>query len=83
MQEEPQDRTKVRIYTDQFIIVGEIAMFSDTRLTDYIISAHDFIAITHAQVCNLENKVLFNADFLNLQKDKVVIIVPETMMKPV
>ena len=82
MREEPQDRTKVRIYTDQFIISGEIAMYSDSRLTDYIISAHDFIAVTNAQVRNLAEKSLFGADFLNIQKDKIEIIVPEVMVRP-
>jgi Family of unknown function (DUF6812) len=83
MGNQAQDRTKIRIYTDRFLIVGEIAMFSDARLTDYIVGAHVFIAVTNAIVQTLEEKVLFSADFLNVQKDKIVVIVPEMMVKPV
>ena len=82
MAETYQDRTKVHILTDQFKIIGEIAMFADTRLTDYMLSAHDFIAVTGAAVHDFENNPLFNADFLNVKKDKIVIIVPAAMVKP-
>jgi hypothetical protein len=82
MEEIPQDKTKVRIYTDQFIIEGEIGMFSGIRMTDYTNSAHEFIAVTNACVLNLEEKVLFRAGFLNVHKNKIVIIVPEAEMKP-
>ncbi|MEJ2660910.1 MAG: hypothetical protein P8Z73_09330 [Desulfobacteraceae bacterium] len=75
--------TKIRLYTDQFLISGEIAMFSDTRLTDYIVGAHSFIALTNAVVQTLEEKVLFRTDFLNVQKNKIVVILPESMVKPV
>jgi hypothetical protein len=79
---EDQGKTRIRLYTDQFMIVGEIAMFPDTRLTDYIVGAHDFIAVTDAVVQTREEKVLFSADFLNVQKNKIVFIVPEAMVKP-
>ena len=82
MEEVPQNSTRVHIYTDQFIIDGEIGMFSGTRMTDYIISAHEFIAVTNARVLTPDEKVLFHADFLNIQKNKIVIIVPEAELKP-
>jgi hypothetical protein len=83
MEDQGQDKTKIRLYTDQFVIIGEIAMFTDTRLTDYIVGAHAFIAVTNAVVQNLEGKVLFSADFLNVQKSEIVVIVPEAMVKTV
>jgi hypothetical protein len=83
MEEQGQGMTKIRLYTDQFLISGEIAMFSDTRLTDYIVGAHSFIALTNAVVQTLEEKVLFRTDFLNVQKNKIVVILPESMVKPV
>jgi hypothetical protein len=82
MEDQGQGRTRIRLYTDQFMIVGEIAMFPDTRLTDYMVGAHDFIAVTDAVVQTREDKVLFSADFLNVQKNKIVLIVPEAMVKP-
>jgi hypothetical protein len=82
MVDQDQGKTRIRIYTDRFMIVGDIAMFSDTRLTDYIVSAHTFIAVTRAVVQTMDEKVLFSTDFLNLQKDKIVLIAPEAMVKP-
>lgn len=76
MLEDFQDRTTVHIYTAQFVIVGDIAMFADTRLTDYMISAHDFIAVTDARVRDIEGRPLFKSRFLNIQKDKVIMITP-------
>lgn len=81
--EKQEDRTTVRIYTDQYFIIGNIAMFADSRLTDFMVSAHDFIALTDATVSNLEGNPLFRTAFLNVQKDKIVIILPEDMVKPV
>jgi hypothetical protein len=83
MEDQGQGRTRIRIYTDQFVIVGDIAMFPDTRLTDYIVGAHSFIAVTNAVVQTLEEKVLFSSEFLNMQKSEIVLIVPESMVKPV
>ena len=83
MTEDQQDRTKVRIYTDQFMITGDIAMFADSRLTDFMVSAHDFIALTNVTVNSLGGKALFKTDFLNVQKEKINITLPESMVKPV
>lgn len=83
MEEERQDRTKIRIYTDQFMITGDIAMFADTRLTDYIIGAREFIAVTNAESRSLDGaEVHFKAEFLNVQKARIVMIVPEKLVKP-
>ncbi|BBO74670.1 hypothetical protein DSCW_20870 [Desulfosarcina widdelii] len=80
MTEENQDRTKVRIYTDQFMIIGDIAMFADSRLTDFMVSAHDFIALTDVTVNTLDGKTLFKTAFLNVQKEKINITLPESMV---
>ena len=82
MEEVPKDKTRVRIYTDQFIIEGEIGMFSNIRMTDYMINANEFIAVINACVLSIDERVLFRSDFLNIQKNKVVIIVPEALEKP-
>ena len=83
MEETPQEKTRVRIFTDRYIIVGDIALFSGTRMTDYMVNAHDFIAVTNAQVLSFDEKALFNADFLDIQKNKIVIVAPDAAVKPV
>jgi hypothetical protein len=82
MEEAPREKTNVRIYTDQYIIEGDIGMFSGIRMTDYIISAHEFIAVTNACVLSHDERVLFRAGFLNVHKNRIVIIVPEAEIKP-
>lgn len=82
MQETPQSKTKVRIYLDRFNIFGELAIFSDTRLTDYMVNAHEFVAVTNAIILSPDDKELFRAEFLNVHKDKIVMIVPEEMITP-
>ena len=65
------------------MIVGDIAMFADSRLTDFIVSAHAFIALTDVSVSTLDGKMLFTTPFLNVQKETIVIIVPEDMVTAV
>ena len=48
-----------------------------------MVGAHTFIAVTNAVVQTLEEKVLFSSDFLNVQKNKIIVIAPEAMVKPV
>lgn len=82
MENEAQEKTKVRIYTDKFMVVGEIAMLADVPLTDFLVGAPAFIAVTHAVVQGLEDRMRFIADHLNVQKDKIVMILPDAMVKP-
>ena len=81
MEENLQDRTKVRIYTKQFMIVGSIAMFADSRLTDFMAGANEFIAVTDVAVSMLDGKALFKSAFLNVQKEKITIILPEDLVQ--
>ena len=80
MEENFQDRTKVRIYTEQFMIVGDIAMFADSRLTDFMVGANEFIALTDVAVSTLDGKTLFKSSFVNVQKEKIIIILPDDMV---
>jgi len=83
MEDNYQGRTTVRIYADQFMLVGNIAMFADSRLTDFMVGAHEFIALTDVTVSNLEGRALFKTAFLNVQKEKITIILPEDMVRSV
>ena len=80
MEENLQDRTKVRIYTEQYMILGDIAMFADSRLTDFMVGANEFIALTNVAVSNLDGKTLFKSSFMNVQTEKIIIILPENMV---
>ncbi|MCF0224335.1 MAG: hypothetical protein HUK20_08690 [Fibrobacter sp.] len=66
----------VKIWTDSFIIKGEIDTLRDERLTDYIRDNMDFIAVTQVQVNDRNNQEMFKAQFLNVSTKHIEIILP-------
>ena len=74
------DKTKVVILTINHRIKGDISLYSNVRLTDYIVEAKPFMAVTDAEVMDINGKLIFNASFLNVQKDHIEIIVPAGMI---
>lgn len=73
------ERPSVIILTQNYRIRGRIDLPPDERVTDYVTSAKNFIAVTDADVRDLEGRVLFHAGFLNLHRDHIVIIAPEEL----
>jgi hypothetical protein len=74
------EKTKVVILTVNHRIKGYISLYSNARLTDYIVEAKPFIAVTDAEVMGINSKLVFTASFLNVQKDHIEIIVPANMI---
>lgn len=66
----------VKIWTDHFIITGDIDTLRDERLTDYIRENKDFIAVTQVKVNDLNGKDLFRTHFLNVSTRHIEIILP-------
>jgi hypothetical protein len=71
-----EQRLKVFISTDNYQITGDIAHFVDMRLTDFMIAANQFIAVTKAEVKNLKGDLLFRTSFLNVRRDSIELITP-------
>ena len=69
-------RTRVVILTANYRIEGDIAHFPDARLTDYIVGAKQFIAVTDADVFHHDDTLAFSTSFLNVQRDQIEIIMP-------
>ncbi len=67
---------QVRIWTDSFVINGEIDTQRDERLTDYIRERKGFIAVTQARVMDRDGKDLFRTHFLNVSTSHIEIILP-------
>ncbi len=74
------DKTKVVILTINHRIKGDISLYSNVRLTDYVVEAKPFMAVTDAEVMDMSGKLIFNASFLNVQKDHIEIIMPVDMV---
>jgi len=66
----------VKIWTDSFIITGEIDTLRDERLTDYIRENKDFIAVTQVKVSDRSERDLYRTHFLNVSTRHIEIILP-------
>jgi len=74
-------KTKVIILTTHYRIFGEIAHFSDARLTDYMLEAKDFVAVTNAEVMDHNGRKILRTSFMNVQRDQIEIITPKELAK--
>ena len=70
--------TKVTIFTGSYRIKGYIDLIPGARVTDFMAEAKDFIAVTHAEVWELEvgGRQLMSAPFVNVSRDHIQIIAP-------
>jgi hypothetical protein len=76
------ETTAVVIYTDTFRIEGRVALVPGARLTDFIRGAPEFVAISDAVVFDRNDKRLFAAEFIDVGRDVIELIVPKDGLKP-
>jgi hypothetical protein len=74
---EGDTRTRVVILAGSYRIKGEIELVPGARITDYMLDAKEFFAVTKAEVWDLEGRRIFSAPFLNVSRDQVVIVAPD------
>ena len=74
---EGDTNTRVVILAGAYRIKGEIELVPGARITDYIIDAKEFFAVTKAEVWDLEGRKIFSAPFLNVSRSLVVVIAPD------
>ena len=70
--------TKVTIFTNAYRIKGYIDLVPGARVTDFMAEAKEFIAVTHAEVWELElgGRQLMAAPFLNVSREHIQVIAP-------
>ncbi len=71
------ETTQVIILTKNLRIEGGISLYPGGRLTDYMNKAERFIAVTNARVTDHDGKELTSGSFLNLNLEKIEVIMPE------
>jgi hypothetical protein len=73
-----ETRTKVTIFTGSYRVKGYIDLIPGARVTDYMAEAKNFIAVTDAEVWELEvgGRQLMSAPFLNVSRDHIQVIAP-------
>lgn len=74
---EGDTRTRIVILAGSYRIKGEIELVPGARLTDYMLDAKEFFAVTKAEVWDLEGRKIFSAPFLNVSRAQVVVVAPD------
>lgn len=71
-------KTKVTILTSTYRIKGYIDLLPGARITDYMAEARDFIAVTNAEVWELQvgGRQVLSAPFINVSRQHIEIILP-------
>ena len=70
------ETTQVVILTKNLRIEGGISLYPGGRLTDYMNKAEQFIAVVNARVTDHGGKELTSGSFLNLNLQKIEVIMP-------
>ena len=73
-----ESRTKVTIFTAAYRIKGYIDLIPGARVTDYMAEAKAFIAVTDAEVWELQlgGRQIIAAPFLNVCREHIQVIAP-------
>lgn len=71
----------VAIQTIQDLIVGEIYIRPIVRMIDDLIHADQFLAITNAVVYDKTGTIRYRADFMIINRDHIVYLIPKQEMK--
>ena len=72
-----ENKTRVVILAGSYRIKGEIDLIAGARLTDYMIESKGFIAVTNAEVWDLEGRRILVAAFLDVSLAHIVVVAPE------
>ena len=72
------EKTKVTILTSSYRIKGYIDLVPGARITDYMTEARDFIAVTNAEVWELQvgGRQVVSAPFIDVSRAHIEIILP-------
>jgi hypothetical protein len=73
-----EERTKVTIFTSTYRVRGFIELVPGARISDFMAESRDFIAVTKAEVWELQpgGRQVASAPFLNVSRDHIEIILP-------
>jgi len=75
---ENENRTKVTILTGSFQIKGFIDLLPGARITDFMRDAKDFVAVSDAEVREINGAMrhLQNTPFLDVSRNHIQIVIP-------
>jgi hypothetical protein len=76
-----ENTTRVVILTAHYRIVGNIGLLPGARMTDYLAESKAFFAVTDAEVWDLNGRKISACGFMDVNRDHVEIIMPESALK--
>jgi len=71
------NKTKVTILTGTYRIKGYIELVPGARVTDFMVEAKDFIAVTEAEIWEVGDRKIMSVPFINVSRQHVQIIMPQ------
>jgi hypothetical protein len=73
-----EKRTKVTIFTASYRIKGYIDLIPGARVTDFMVDAKSFIAVTEAEVWELEvgGRQLLSVPFIDVSREHIQVVAP-------
>jgi hypothetical protein len=72
-----ETKTKVVILMGNYRVIGSIDLLPGARVTDFLMECREFMAITDAEVWDLNSRKLFASSFMNVNRDRIELIMPE------
>ena len=72
----------VTIQTTLHLIHGEVYVRPEDRLKDELNHSDRFIAVTNASIFSLNGELLYRCNFLNINSDQIVWILPDKELVP-
>jgi len=75
-----EEKTRVVILTGHYRIKGMIHLVPGARLTDFIVDAKSFIALTDVEVMDRDGRRLLTTPFMDVQRNRIEVITPEDMV---
>lgn len=70
------NKMRVTILTGTYRVKGFIELTTGARVTDYLVEAKDFIAVTDAEVWEIGDRKIMGAPFLNVSRQHIQIVIP-------
>lgn len=71
-------KTRVIILTASYRITGQIDLVPGARVTDFLHEAKAFIAVTDAEVWELGGRKVLAAPFVNISREHIQVVTPDT-----
>lgn len=72
-----ESKTRIIILMKNLRVTGSIDLLPGVRISDYLMECREFMAVTDAEVWNLEGRKVLASTFLDINREHIDLIMPE------